>query len=73
MSNNNIGPDGVLQIYPTIKDGIEVYMTIDPDAGNFGDTKRFNVSYGIRSHINYEVKKDGEFAYFRYRRTSNRL
>jgi hypothetical protein len=36
---DNLGPDGVLQIHPTIEGGTEFYMVIDTDNGEFEDTK----------------------------------
>jgi hypothetical protein len=58
MTNTNIGPDGILQIYPTIQNGTEVYMKNDPDK------KKFNVSFGHGSHIEYKKKTEGNLTYF---------
>jgi hypothetical protein len=58
MSNTNIGPDGVLQIFPTVANGSEVYMMDNPPMD------KFNVSYGNNSHIPYEKKREGWLTYF---------
>ena len=57
-TGTNIGPDGVLQIFPTIHQGAEVYLKDDPPKD------KFNVSYGTNSHIPYEKKTEGELTYF---------
>lgn len=54
----NIGPDGVLQLYPDKKGSTQVYMKDDPDK------TIFNVSYGHGSHIEYTKKKEGNLTYF---------
>jgi len=58
QSNKNIGPDGILQIYPDAKGGTQVYMKDNPDP------KTFNVSYGTGSHIPYTKKQEGNLVYF---------
>ena len=44
-TSNNIGPDGVMQIYPTVQGGTEFYMKDNPDKS------KFNVSFGSGSHL----------------------
>jgi len=56
--NKNIGPDGVLQIYPDAKGGTQVYMKDSPDP------KIFNVSYGTGSHIPFNKKTEGNLTFF---------
>jgi hypothetical protein len=51
MVNTCIGLDGILQIYPTIQGGTEVYMKDDLDK------EKINVSYGKGSYIKYTTKK----------------
>lgn len=54
----NIGPDGVMQIYPTANGGTEFYLGENPDKS------KFNVSYGGGSHLPYSKKKEGSLTYF---------
>jgi hypothetical protein len=58
MSKTNEGPDGIMQIFPTIPGGTEIYMMDNPD------TKKINVSYGKNSHIKYTKEKEGRLTYF---------
>jgi hypothetical protein len=55
---NNIGPDGVMQIYPTIQGGTEFYL------GDTPDKQKFNISFGTGSHIAYSKKTEKSLTYF---------
>lgn len=57
-TGSNIGPDGVLQLYPTVKDGTEFYMKDDPDK------TKFNVSFGTGSHLPYTKKTENGLTFF---------
>jgi hypothetical protein len=58
MEVKNLGPDKVQMIYANAKDGTQVYMMDNPDK------KIFNVSFGNRSHIEYEKNHQGTLTYF---------
>jgi hypothetical protein len=48
------GPDGVLQLYPTLPGGKQFYVGTNPDRS------RFNVSYGRNSHLPFTPKQEEE-------------
>ena len=57
-TSNNIGPDGVMQIYPTVQGGTEFYMKDNPDKS------KFNVSFGSGSHLPYQKKTENGLTFF---------
>ncbi|HET7283062.1 MAG TPA: hypothetical protein VFI70_00100 [Nitrososphaeraceae archaeon] len=57
-TSNNIGPDGVMQIYPTVQGGTEFYMKDNPDKS------KFNVSFGSGSHLPYQKKTENGLIFF---------
>src|SRR5690348_16001603 len=63
LKTQSVGPDGVLQIYPTIQGGTEVYMEIDTNTKKFKDPNKFNISFGTGSHIDYSMETDGQLTY----------
>jgi len=59
-TSNNIGPDGVMQIYPTVQGGTEFYMKDNPDRS------KFNVSFGSGSHLPYQKKREWTYIFQHY-------
>lgn len=56
--SGNIGPDGVLQLYPTVAGGTAFYLTDNPDKS------KFNVSFGTGSHLPYTKKTENGLTFF---------
>src|SRR5205085_2216941 len=63
VETKHIGPDGVLQIYPTTDGGTEVYMEIDTTNKKFKDPKKFNISMGGGSHLDYSMETEEQLTY----------
>lgn len=57
-SNNDIGPDGVIKLYPDNPQGTQVYLK-----DNF-DKNIFNISFGGGSHLPFTQKKEGNLTFF---------
>lgn len=56
--SGNIGPDGVMQIFPDKTGETQVYMMDDPPKD------KFNVSYGTGSHLPYTKKVENGLTFF---------
>src|SRR5689334_60170 len=65
-TSNNIGPDGVMQIYPTVQGGTEFYMKDNPDKSKFTSHSAAAAIY----HIKRKQRMDLYFSTLRVHRST---